>query len=41
MTSAPENLTRRDARVDAFIAALPAWQQDICAVPDDPLEFCG
>ncbi|MFF2244885.1 DUF1801 domain-containing protein [Arthrobacter sp. NPDC058130] len=30
MTTAPENLERRDPRVDAFIAALPDWQQDIC-----------
>ena len=31
MTTAPENLVRRDPRVDAFIAALPDWQQEICA----------
>jgi len=31
MTSPPDNLPRRDPRVDAFIAALPDWQQDICA----------
>ena len=29
MTPAPEN-PQRDARVDAFIAALPGWQQEIC-----------
>ena len=31
MTSPPEDRPRRDPRVDAFIAALPGWQQDICA----------
>ena len=31
MMSPPENLPARDPRVDAFIAALPDWQQDICA----------
>jgi hypothetical protein len=31
MTTAPEDLERRDPRVDAFIAALPDWQQEICA----------
>jgi hypothetical protein len=31
MTTAPENVPRPDPRVDAFIAGLPDWQQDICA----------
>src|SRR6478735_9846140 len=30
MKPAPEGLVRRDPRVDAFIAALPDWQQEIC-----------
>lgn len=30
MTPAPDGLVRRDPRVDAFIAALPDWQQEIC-----------
>ena len=30
MTPAPDN-PQRDPRVDAFIAALPDWQQEICA----------
>ena len=30
MTPAPED-PQRDPRVDAFIAALPDWQQDICS----------
>jgi hypothetical protein len=31
MTKAPDNPPQQDPRVDAFIAALPDWQQDICA----------
>ncbi len=30
MTPAPDSVPRRDPRVDAFIGALPAWQQEIC-----------
>jgi hypothetical protein len=30
MSSPAEAGTNRDTRVDAFIGALPAWQQDIC-----------
>jgi hypothetical protein len=30
MTPAPDSLVRRDPRVDAFIGALPDWQQEIC-----------
>ncbi|GAA2127728.1 hypothetical protein GCM10009825_06200 [Arthrobacter humicola] len=30
MTPAPENSALRDPRVDAFIGALPDWQQEIC-----------